>query len=270
MKAFLRWAGSKKQLLPVLSEYWDGKGTYFEPFAGSSCLFFYLEPTKAVLGDINSELVSTLKAVRNQNAKLLRLLAEMPRGKREYQRIRRVDPSGLHQAEIGARLIFLNHNCFNGLYRTNMSGQFNVPFGRHKKRRTLDTALLKQAGKALRKATLIEGDFEETIKHAQKGDFVYLDPPYFSAKKRIFSEYGPRLFGDDDLCRLQRCLEGLHKRKVRFAVSYWYCKETLELFAKWRIKRVRAKRNIAGFAAARRGAYELIACNFNADGTLID
>ncbi len=269
MKAFLRWAGSKKQLLPTLGGYWHEGGTYFEPFAGSSCLFFHLEPAVAVLGDINRELMLTLRGVRNRTNEVISLLNEIPSTRREYKRLRRVNPQSLSISERAARFIFLNHHCFNGLYRTNLLGQFNVPLGRHKAKRKIDIELIRKAGRLLRRATLTEADFEETIANAESGDFVYLDPPYLSSKRRIFSEYGPKLFGEEDLERLRKCLSRLHKKKVRFAVSYCYSHHTRELFDRWNVKRIRTRRNIAGFASARRGAYELIACNFSDDGELI-
>jgi DNA adenine methylase len=268
MKAFLRWAGSKKQILPTLSRYWNGESTYYEPFAGSCCLFFHLEPRRAVLGDINVELVFTLRGVRNQSKRVIELLSEMHGNRREYNRIRSIDPDSLTIAERAARFIFLNHHSFNGLYRTNTSGQFNVPFGRHKLHRTIDLELLQHASKMLKRASVVQGDFAETISTAKAGDFVYLDPPYFSESKRIFSEYGPKIFGKKDLDRLCICLGRLHKRRVRFAASYWYSNETRSLFARWNTKRIRTRRNIAGFASARRGAYELIACNFDENGDL--
>ena len=269
MKTFLRWAGSKKQLLPVLEGYWDRKGTYYEPFAGSSCLFFHLEPPVAVLGDINSELVHTLRAVRNQNFGVLSELGNLRAGKRHYDLLRKTDPVTLSARARAARFIYLNHNCFNGLYRTNASGKFNVPFGKHKSKRRIDTDLLSQASRLLKNAAIVNDDFEETVSSAKAGDFVYLDPPYFTSKKRVFAEYGPKTFDEKDLGRLRRCVATLHKRKVRFVLSYLYDADSQSLFGRWLTRRIRIRRNIAGFAGARKGSYELLVTNVDREGKLI-
>lgn len=269
MKAFLRWAGSKKQLLPTLEDYWNGNGTYYEPFAGSSCLFFHLEPSSAVLGDINSELIDTLRAVRNQSSGVVSELENLRPGKRHYDLLRKTDPADLSARARAARFIHLNRNCFNGLYRTNASGQFNVPFGRHKTKRRFDTDLLLQASKLLRNATLVNDDFEKTVSSAKAGDLVYLDPPYFTSTKRVFAEYGPKTFNQTDLERLRRCVARLHKRKVRFVLSYLYDKDSRSLFGNWFTRRIRIRRNIAGFAGARKGSYELLVTNVDCEGTLI-
>lgn len=261
MRTFLRWAGSKKQLLPVLERYWkDGFSRYIEPFAGSSCLFFHLEPESAILGDVNGELISALRAVRLDAPRVIECLRRLRKGERSYYRIRRVNPDQLGLFESAARFLYLNSLCFNGLYRTNSSGHFNVPYcpPGHK---TVPEHLLVEASKCLARATLVRSDFEETVALAVEGDFVYLDPPYAVSRRRVFSEYGPTLFGASDLRRLRRTLRALDRRGVKFVVSYADCSEARATFGKWTVQRVRTKRNIAGFAGDRRGSYELLATN---------
>lgn len=127
---FLRWAGSKRRLLPVLQTFWnDRHKRYVEPFAGSACLFFALRPPKAILGDLNPELVSTYREVKYRVDDVLNELATIPLADRgEYKRLRTSDPSELSGVQRAARFIYLNRFCFNGIYRTNLKGQFNVPF----------------------------------------------------------------------------------------------------------------------------------------------
>jgi DNA adenine methylase len=261
MRTFLRWAGSKKQLLPMLERYWtDGFSRYIEPFAGSSCLFFHLEPTSAVLGDINGELIGALRAVRLDAPRVIECLRRLPKNETHYYRIRRINPAQLGAFEAAARFLYLNSLCFNGLYRTNSFGQFNVPYcpPGHK---TVPEHLLIEASQCLRGATLVQGDFESTVALATAGDFVYLDPPYVVSKRRVFSEYGPSLFGARDFARLRRSLRALDRRGVKFVVSHADCSEARATLKRWTVRRVRTRRNIAGFTGDRRGSYELLATN---------
>jgi DNA adenine methylase len=261
VRSFLRWAGSKKQLLPVLSGYWsDGFSRYIEPFAGSSCLFFHLEPKEAILGDANPELISAMRAIRLDVGRVIECLRRLPRNQPAFYRIRRIDPSGLGLYEAAARFLYLNSLCFNGLYRTNNSGHFNVPY-RPPGHKTIPEELLLRASILLKKATLVSGDFEETIAAAGRGDFVYLDPPYALSGRRVFSEYGPTTFQSDDLFRFRKALLRLEQQGAIFVASYADCKEARQIFREWRTRRVRTRRNIAGFTGARKGSYELLATN---------
>jgi DNA adenine methylase len=127
-KPFLRWAGSKRKQLARLRSYWsDGFSRYVEPFAGSACLFFELAPPAAVLGDTNRELIEVYKVARDDPARLYRRLCRIERDRRTYNRWRGVDPKSLDRDTRALRFLYLNRNCFNGIYRTNESGQFNVP-----------------------------------------------------------------------------------------------------------------------------------------------
>lgn len=261
MRSFLRWAGSKKQLLPILEKYWsDGFSRYIEPFAGSSCLFFHLEPASAILGDINSELIGTLRAIRLDPSKVIEALRRLPRGKKNYYRVRALDPTRLGFFDAAARFLYLNSLCFNGLYRTNDAGQFNVPYcpPGHK---TIPEKLILEAAYHLRRATLVGDDFETTLELATAGDFVYLDPPYAVSRRRVFSEYGPTVFQVKDLRRLSRALVRLDTCGAKFVVSYADCVEARRVLKRWSMRRVRARRNIAGFTGDRRGSYELLATN---------
>src|SRR5882762_1649630 len=129
MKSLLRWAGSKRQIVTALAKYWPGRTSrYIEPFAGSACLFFYLEPAAAILGDLNGELIRTLRAVQRYPVKISDSLKRLPKGKIAYYKLRAVDPKSLGEIEAAARFLYLNGRCFNGLYRTNSAGMFNVPY----------------------------------------------------------------------------------------------------------------------------------------------
>ena len=259
---FLRWAGSKRKLVPELRNYWnDAKGRYIEPFMGSACLFFAVQPRRAVLGDTNGELVRTFKAVRNDPAAVFHFLRPLRRDPQFYYAVRRSWREEQNSARFAARFIYLNRLCFNGIYRTNVLGEFNVPYGGNSTGAFPSLVHLNQISAALQGARICRSDFEQVLSTARCGDFVYLDPPYSVANRRIFKQYGPAVFGRADLERLASCLRQLDARGVEFVLSYALCEEALRLFKKWNLRRRTTMRNVSGFAKHRRQAVELIATN---------
>ncbi len=266
MRSPIRWAGSKRQTLPRLRKLWGaGYARYVEPFAGSASLFFDLEPSSAILGDLNLELMTALRAIRRDVELVLQCFKRLSRGKKHYYATREIDPSKLSPAELAARFLYLNHYCFNGLYRTNRAGKFNVPYGHPKNDARLNESVVRDAARALQKTELLQGDFETTLAKSAEGDFVFLDPPYAVERRRVFNEYLPGSFSTDDLQRLTLALEDLDSRGVAFAITYADSLEARKLFAPWRRSRLWVRRNIAGFAAGRRGNYELLATNIEND-----
>jgi DNA adenine methylase len=266
MKSILRWAGSKQQLIPRLLDFWPGPHTrYIEPFCGSACLFFALQPETAILGDLNRELVETYRALKRDAPSVVEMLRSFRKGKRNYYKLRSADPRTLSQAGRAARFLFLNRHCFNGIYRTNSNGQFNVPYGPQKQDTPIDEAAMLRAADALQSARIISGDFSKTLKNVRKGDFVYLDPPYAVKKRRVFREYHPDSFQCDDLKELATWLRRINRIGAYFVVSYGDSREARELLAPWSPKRVRTRRNVAGFADHRRYAFELIGTNIARD-----
>lgn len=212
------------------------------------------------MGDVNEDLIGALRAIRLDPARVIECLRRLPRGKKNYYRIRALDPTQFGLFETAARFLYLNSLCFNGLYRTNATGKFNVPYcpPGHK---TVPEDLIMEASKHLRRATLVKGDFEDTLDSAAEGDFVYLDPPYAVSRRRVFSEYGPTLFQTRDLRRLREVLLRMDRRGAKFVVSYADCSEARRIFDRWTMRRVKTRRNIAGFTGDRRGSYELLATN---------
>ena len=262
MQTPLRWAGSKKALLPILRQHWSAKSKrYVEPFCGSARLFFDIEPQSAILADINSELISTYRAIKENPEKVISILEKLPVTKKAYYEVRKIDPNNLSDSQVAARFLFLNKLCFNGIYRTNKQGKFNVPCGRQKRKVRFDFDSIRAASSLLKKAKLESSDFQSILSDTKKGDFVYLDPPYAIAKRRVFSEYHPESFSEDDILRLQRCLKDMDSRGVHFVVSYGDSKEGRKLVAAWPHRRVQTRRHIAGFVDSRRIAYELMASN---------
>jgi DNA adenine methylase len=260
--SILRWAGSKRQLLPKLIPYYDGDRRYIEPFAGSAALFFALRPKRAVLSDVNAELIDALKSIRDYPEVVYKQVLRYPVGEESFYRLRALDPASLQPAERAARFLFLNRFCFNGLYRTNRSGRFNVPFAAHKTGGIPTWKKFSQAAALLKRAAVKCGDFESVLASSvRSGDFVYLDPPYAVSNRRMFRQYGSNTFGLEDLQRLNATLVEIQKRGAHFVLSYAYCREAKETFVHWTSRRVYTQRNISGFAKHRRRAAELIVTN---------
>lgn len=263
MKPFLRWAGSKIQLLEHLRSYWSADyARYVEPFAGSASLFFKLEPCRALLTDINEELVLTLQQVREQPNHVVECLRRMPRSRTYFYRIRGQRPETLGLNARAARFIYLNALCFNGLYRTNRQGSFNVPYGSKHKRQPFDLELIRNAAALLQRAHILNEDFERCLERVTKGDFVYLDPPYINSERRTF-QYAAQDFSRADLHRLFDALCAIDALGARFVLSYADVEEMKPFRARWRSLQVTARRNIAGFAGARKLTTEILVTNIS-------
>lgn len=261
-KPFLRWAGSKRKQIPRLREFWSADyDRYVEPFAGSACLFFSLCPKKALLADKNDGLIETFELVRDHPSRVYDRVVAIPRTKECYYLVRARNPAKLTPIQRAVRFIYLNRNCFNGIYRTNRSGQFNVPFATSRAGAFVTRDEFMEASTSLRRATLRSWDFGTTLRYVREGDFVYLDPPYVVASRRIFREYGERPFSSIDLCRLKEHLLRIHDRNAAFLVSYADCREARVLAENWFSCRMRVRRHVAGFTGARRVAYELLITN---------
>ncbi len=260
---FLRWAGSKRKLLPRLLPFWGtGYERYIEPFAGSAALFFAIQPKRALLSDINPDLIQALSVIRNNPKSVYQQAQKYRANKRTFYRLRALDPSLLTPIERAARFFFLNRFCFNGLYRTDRNGRFNVPFAAQKTGNLPPWEQFSTAALLLKRSTVRCGDFELVLRSSVRaGDFVYLDPPYAVGNRRIFRQYGADTFGLSDLQRLRAVLEMIEDRGARFVLSYAYCREAKETFVGWSSRRVYTHRNISGFAKHRRRAAELIVTN---------
>lgn len=263
IKPVIRWAGSKRQLLSILSNYWDSRKhrRYLEPFAGSASLFFFLQPPAAILGDINAELISMYQQMKHQLPELLTALSQFGEGSEEYYRTRSLDATKLDSPTCAARFIHLNRYCFNGLYRTNRKGEFNVPYGGGKSGSIPSTKEFEECSRLLGKARLVSGDFSRVLRSARPGDFVYIDPPYSIRSRRVFNEYNASIFDSKDLKRLNKWMHRLTERGIEFLVSYAYSKEASSLQKDFDCKRVRVRRNIAGFGNKRRYAIEVLISN---------
>ena len=264
-RPFLRWAGSKRKQLARLAALWTATHTgYVEPFAGSACLFFALAPKSGVLGDSNRELIEVYRVVRDAPERLYARLCRIGRDLETYNRWRSRSPKTLDRDTRALRFLYLNRNCFNGIYRTNADGYFNVPMGRKVGAYFTREDLLRCSA-LLQNIKLVAGDFTRTVEHVRPGNFVYLDPPYAVNSRRIFCEYGKDNFSASDVSRFAETLASIQSRKADFVVSYADCREARLLARKWNSVRLPVRRHVAGFAGARRNAYEWLITNIPID-----
>jgi len=258
----LRWAGSKKKLLPLLEKAAPARiRRYVEPFAGSAILFLRLNPERAILSDLNADLIDTYETVRCEPTKVWRLVSRIPAAAEDYYRVREITPRSLDPIARAARFVYLNRYCFNGVYRTNRDGHFNVARGEG----CLgipSKELFAAFAQRLQIADLRCSDFQRTVRRAGKGDFCYLDPPYASNVGRDRGEYGPGSFKTLDLERLANAMEGAATRGAQVLLSYADQPEVIERFAGWHIRRLTVARNVSGFGGVRRRASEVLISNY--------
>lgn len=260
--SLIRWAGSKRKLLPVLKENVPKSfERYIEPFCGSACLFFELGHDRSLLSDINFELInafSEIKANKNLRSQLIKL----PDTKGEYYKIRSLEPSNLNKTERAIRFLYLNRYCFNGVYRTNMAGKFNVPRGTRTGSFPSEEVFNLTRNK-LCNTDLVVADYTETLSKLKKGDFVYIDPPYAKSNK-FTGEYGPGSFNVENLPSFFGELHGLNKKGVKFLFSYRACEQTIKLLSKdFTVSTLFVKRHVAGFKTTWNEVEEILVKNYD-------
>jgi DNA adenine methylase len=265
-KPIVKWAGGKTKLKDELLSRLPGQvKTYAEPFAGGAALFFALagDTTRtfehAILADQNEELVACYRAVKSDVRGLIDVLKGYRYDKDLYYAVRAESTAGKSDVERGARLLFLNRTCFNGLWRVNASGQFNVPFGRYENPRLVDEDGLAAASAALARADILCADFEEATATLGAGDFAYFDPPYVPLSKTAsFTAYGPGGFGPKDQERLARVLGDLKGRGVLAMLSNADTESARALYQDFSVHVVRAPRAINSNAKKRGDVNELL------------
>src|SRR5450432_3562659 len=269
VKPVLKWAGGKRQLLgPILAfidqAFPDGIRKYYEPFVGGAAVFFELVAQgkfkQARLSDKNEDLIRVYRALRDDADSVileLKKLCKSEHGEEFYYKVREQRPT--KTSARAARLIYLNKTGYNGLYRVNRSGDFNVPYGRYKRPRILDESRLLAAASALQGVELEVEDFEHSCKKAKPGDFVYFDPPYLPVSKTAsFAEYHSEAFAFAEHERLAKTFAKLTKRGVSVLLSNSDTPETRALYAGFETQTVLAKRAINSDATRRGAVSELL------------
>jgi DNA adenine methylase len=263
----LKWAGGKSRLVEtILKRLPDSIETYYEPFVGSGAVFFALASAgrfrRAVLGDRNSELIDVYKAIKRDVRSVILQLRSYAYDRDFYYEIRAKNPLDLDIAERAARTIYLNKAGFNGLYRVNRSGQFNVPFGRHASPNICDEPRLNAAAALLKRVKLEVGDFATVCAESAPDDAVYFDPPYVPLSKTSnFTAYHSNVFGDAEHERLAATYRELSKRGVWAVLSNSDTPRTRELYALFPIDRIMVTRPINSKSTQRGNVAEILVSN---------
>jgi len=274
-KPFVKWAGGKRQLIPILNENLPKTfGTYFEPFLGGGALLFHMltERTaqKCSISDLNSDLVLSYTTIRDRVESLITSLKTHEHNyqkdsKTYYYSVRESNPKS--QIEKTSRLIFLNRTCFNGLYRVNSKGKFNVPLGKYTNPNIVNEDNLRSVSHILQssKVNIQCRDFEAVLRDAKKGDLVYFDPPYQPVSDTAnFTSYTNKDFTFDDLSRLAELCMNLDSKGCKVLLSNSNSKEVAKMFSSkhWTISKIQANRSINSNSKKRTGHFELLIKNY--------
>ena len=220
-KPFVKWVGGKRQLLRQFRElglyppedFNPITNSYYEPFVGGGAVFFDLLPKNAELSDLNNELVTTYNVIKNNVDELIQSLQKHIYDKEYYLKVRAKKIEDLSYVEVASRFIFLNRTGFNGLYRVNKSGQFNVPFGRYNNPVICDEDNLRRVSNALQDVTITHQDYKHVLKTAKSGDFIYLDPPYYPINATSsFTSYTAEGFLEKEQTELRDTFVKLHEK----------------------------------------------------------
>lgn len=272
-KPFVKWAGGKRQIIDKLNKYVpDDYNTYYEPFVGGGALLFELSPKNAVINDSNKELMNVYKCLCDEDKfkKMCTILNhyEAEHSEQFFYEIRDKDKNKktfdrLSDYTRAARTIYLNKACFNGLYRVNSKNEFNVPFGKKTKVNTYDGGNLITVSNYLtmNNIKILSVDFEEAVKEAKKGDFVYFDPPYDSDTS-TFNSYTEEGFGKEEQKRLAKVFKELSDKGCYVMLSNHNTTLINELYKDYNIHVIEAKRNINSNGNKRGKVEEVIITNF--------
>ena len=255
-KPIVKWAGGKTQMLgDLLPKVPSSYGRYIEPFLGGGAMFFALQPEQAVIADSNPELINLYRQVANHVDDVVCQLKKYENTQEMFYTVRGQDWTMLPEAEAAARTIFLNKTCFNGLYRVNKKGRFNVPFGKYKNPKICDEEGLKAASAALKKAEIVCGDYLLVLEHyAQPGDFVFLDPPYLPISEYSdFKRYTKEQFYEEDHVELAKMVKTLHERGCHVILTNSNHPLVHELYAPFTIDVIQTKRHISCNGSTRKG-----------------
>lgn len=266
---FIKWAGGKSQVLGEISRILPRKfNGYHEPFLGGGALFFHLRPQAAFVSDSNFDLINAYCVVRDD---IEPLLAELKRLQKKllsrslFDQLRKLDPSALTPPERAARFIFLNKTCYNGLYRVNKGGIFNVPIGRYKKMPTLfDEQNLREVASLLTQTRVQCADYMTALTNAASGDLVYLDPPYSKDSDQAFVSYTKESFSENDQRKLAAAFRELDHRGCLLILSNSDTTAVRRLYSDYanRTKRITAGRWINSVGSDRTGYSELLITNY--------
>ena len=264
----VKWVGGKRQLMfELLKNMPKNYNRYFEPFIGGGALFFELQPDNAYISDMNEELINLYQVVRDNVEELVTDLQKHNIAKEYFMEIRNIDRTNDYRnwadVQKASRFIYLNRTCFNGMYRVNSKGEFNVPFGHYKNPRIVDENNLINCSNLLQRTEIRHADFSEILTKVQKGDFVYFDPPYVPlSETSSFTSYTKDGFDIDMQFKLRDVCDELDSMGVKFLLSNSDTKLVNELYANYEIKKVFASRQINANADGRGKITEVLVRNY--------
>ena len=267
----VKWVGGKRQIIDQISQYVPKNiSTYYEPFFGGGAVLFELQPKKAVINDINKELINLYEVIKNNMEDLIEDLKSHKNDEEYFYYIRELDRdktsyNSLTPIQKASRIIFLNKTCYNGLFRVNKSGEFNAPFGRYKNPNIVNEITIRAVSNYFKKAdiTFMSKDFAEVLKGARKGAFVYLDPPYDPVSDTAsFTGYDKGGFNREEQIRLKTVCDKLNEKGIRFLLSNSATDFIKDLYADYHIEIVKAKRAINSNGDKRGEIDEVLVMNF--------
>lgn len=264
----VKWVGGKRQLMfELLKNMPQIYNRYFEPFIGGGALFFELQPEQAYISDMNEELINLYQVVRDNVDELITDLKKHDISKEYFMGIRNIDRTEDYEnwssIQKASRFIYLNRTCFNGMYRVNSKGEFNVPFGHYKNPRIVDENNLTNCSNLLQRTEIRHADFSEILTKVQEGDFVYFDPPYVPlSETSSFTSYTKDGFDIDMQFKLRDVCDELDSIGVKFLLSNSDTKLVNELYENYNIKKVFASRQINANADGRGKITEVLVRNY--------
>ncbi len=264
----VKWAGGKRQLLSELTQRLPNSyNRYFEPFIGGGALFFELAPQDAYISDINPELINLYNVIRDDVDALISDLSSHENSPEYYSEIRAWDRdenyANVSNVRKASRFIYLNKTCFNGLYRVNSKGHFNVPFGRYANPNVLNPDALYTASGVLQSTQIEFANFDNILNYVKKDDFVYFDPPYIPlSETSSFTSYSKEDFGMDEQRELKNLCDKLTSLGVKFMLSNSDTSASNELYSGYKIEKIYASRFINSKASGRGKITEILVRNY--------
>ena len=273
IKPFLKWAGGKRKLLSKIQNYIPKEfSIYYEPFVGGGAVLFYLLPKKAVISDVSEELINVYWVIKNNIDELIEDLKRHKNEKEYYYKIRALDREkgfdNFSNILKASRIIYLNKTCYNGLFRVNRKGYFNVPFGRYKNPDIVNEENLRSVSQYFNENSIeiLNTDFEDALKNVKKGDFVYLDPPYHPiSETSSFTSYTNNGFNEKEQIRLKKVCDKLNQIGCKFLLSNSDSNLVMDLYKDYRetIEKVQVPRSINCKASRRGKINEVLIRNYD-------
>jgi len=267
----LKWVGGKRQLLPEIRKYIPQNiSIYYEPFVGGGAVLFDLQPTKAVINDVNQELINLYEVIKNDVESLISELRQFKNEEEFFYDVRGWDRDSdkyksLTNVERAARIHYLNKTCYNGLFRVNSSGEFNTPFGRYKNPNITNEVTFRAVSKYFNNAdvSFLNSDFEKAVKEIRKGAFVYFDPPYDPVSNSAnFTGYAEGGFNRDEQMRLKTLCDELNNKGIKFMLSNSSTEFIRDIYKEYKLITLKANRSINSNANGRGEIDEVLVMNY--------